>query len=293
MINLKGIMTALTTPLKANGTVDEQQMLDLIEFQIRRGVHSLLVLGGTGEYTSLTTEERRKIVDISVKAVNRRVPVIIGVLETGLGECLAFGRYCKSAGADALLVLTPFYYVGTQDSLVDFYVTLDRQVDMPILLYNIPYRTNVNLLPDTVLRLTREMRNLAGIKECAPLGQAMELLLKTGDKIHVLTGDEFAAVSLMSMGMKGAVMATANVVPEAWVRMYDLVQEGKIGEAMDMSLRYFTLFKILFSENYIGPLKYAMERVGAPGGAVVLPLAGPRPDTKEKLEAEMKKLSLI
>ena len=198
MLKLDGIMTALVTPLNSDGTVDEQALTALIDYQIAHKVHSLLLLGGTGEYTSMTMEERFRAVDITVKAVNKRVPLVVGVLETGVGECLKFCKYCKNAGADAMLVLTPFYIMGTQDALAEFYKTLDREVDMPILIYNIPYRTNVNVLPDTVVRLTKEMKNLVGIKECASMTQAMEVLLKAGDKISVLTGDEFSAVSPVS-----------------------------------------------------------------------------------------------
>ena len=294
MLDLSGIMTALVTPLKADGTVDEQALTKLIDYQIDHKVNSLLLLGGTGEYTSMTMAERLRAVDLTVKAVKGRVPLVVGVLETGIGECLNFCSYCKKAGADAMLVLTPFYIMGTQDALADFYLELDRKVDMPILIYNIPYRTNVNVLPDTVLRLSKEMKNLIGIKECASMTQAMEVLLKVGDKINVLTGDEFSAVSLMAMGVKGAVMATANVVPDAWVQMYQLVKEGKIQQAMAMSLDYFPLFKALFSENYISPLKYAMDKAGIPWGeAKLLPLLEARDDTKAWVDREMKRLGVI
>lgn len=294
MLDLSGIMTALVTPLKADGTVDEQALTKLIDYQIDHKVNSLLLLGGTGEYTSMTMAERLRAVDLTVKAVKGRVPLVVGVLETGIGECLNFCSYCKKAGADAMLVLTPFYIMGTQDALADFYLELDRKVDMPILIYNIPYRTNVNVLPDTVLRLSKEMKNLVGIKECASMTQAMEVLLKVGDKINVLTGDEFSAVSLMAMGVKGAVMATANVLPDAWVQMYQLVKEGKIQQAMAMSLDYFPLFKALFSENYISPLKYAMDKAGIPWGeAKLLPLLEARDDTKAWVDREMKRLGVI
>ncbi len=295
MMDFHGIMTALVTPFQEDGSVDEQALCALIDHQIAGGVHSLLLLGGTGEYTCMTPQERRRAVDISVKAVNRRVPLLVGVLETGIGECVSFCSYCQQAGADALLVLTPFYFVGDQDALVEFYCTVDRAVELPILIYNIPYRTNVNVLPDTVVRLTGEMKHLAGIKECAGLGQAMEVLLKAGDKISVLTGDEFSAVSLLAMGAKGAVMATANLVPDAWVRMYDLVQQGSIDQALSESLRYFPLFKALFSENYVSPLKYAMAKAGVPGGTrtLLLPLVPPKQATMDWVEAEMGKLGLV
>ena len=294
MLDLSGIMTALITPLNSDGTVDETALSQLIDYQIAHKVDSLLLLGGTGEYTSMTMAERQRAVDLTVKAIGGRVPLVVGVLETGIGECVNFCSYCKRAGADAMLVLTPFYIMGTQDALADFYLELDRKVDMPILIYNIPYRTNVNVLPDTVLRLSQEMKNLAGIKECASMTQAMEVLLKVGDKINVLTGDEFSAVSLMAMGVKGAVMATANVVPDAWVTMYRLVKEGNIQQAMAMSLDYFPLFKALFSENYISPLKYAMEQAGIPwGSAKLLPLLDAREDTKAWVLREMKRLKVV
>ena len=294
MLDLSGIMTALITPLKKDGSVDEIALAKLIAYQIDHKVNSLLLLGGTGEYTSMTMAERKRAVDLTVKAVNGRVPLVVGVLETGIGECLNFCSYCKQAGADAMLVLTPFYIMGTQDALADFYLELDRQVDMPILIYNIPYRTNVNVLPDTVLRLSKEMKNLIGIKECASMTQAMEVLIKVGDKINVLTGDEFSAVSLMAMGVKGAVMATANVVPDAWVQMYELVKAGKIQEAMAMSLDYFPLFKALFSENYISPLKYAMEQTNIPWGeAKLLPLLDAKSETKAWVDREMKRLGVL
>ena len=294
MLDLSGIMTALITPLNSDGTVDETALSQLIDYQIAHKVDSLLLLGGTGEYTSMTMAERQRAVDLTMKAIGGRVPLVVGVLETGIGECVNFCSYCKRAGADAMLVLTPFYIMGTQDALADFYLELDRKVDMPILIYNIPYRTNVNVLPDTVLRLSQEMKNLVGIKECASMTQAMEVLLKVGDKINVLTGDEFSAVSLMAMGVKGAVMATANVVPDAWVTMYRLVKEGNIQQAMAMSLDYFPLFKALFSENYISPLKYAMEQAGIPwGSAKLLPLLDAREDTKAWVLREMKRLKVV
>lgn len=294
MMKLNGIMTALVTPLREDGTVDEKALTDLIDYQIAHKVDSLLLLGGTGEYTSMTAEERMRAVDISVRAVDKRVPLLVGVLEPGLGECLKFCQYCKAAGADAMLVLTPFYIMGTQDALEEFYLTLDREVDMPLLIYNIPYRTNVNILPDTVVRLTERMKNLVGIKECAAMSQAMELLVKAGDRLDVFTGDEFSAVSLMAMGAKGAIMATANVVPDAWVTMYGLVQEGKIHQAMEMSLDYFSLFKALFSENYISPLKYAMDRAGVPWGeSKLLPLLEARDDTKAWVDRELTRLGVI
>lgn len=294
MIKLNGIMTALVTPLSTDGTVNKQQLEAVIDYQIAHKVSSLLILGGTGEYTSMTYEEKCRVIDISVKAVNKRVPVVAGVLDTGIGECLKFSKYCKKAGADALLVCTPYYFSSTQEALVEYYTTVDREVDMPILVYNIPSKTGVNVTPGTMVTLYGKMKNLVGIKECAPIGQAIELYQKLGKKINVLTGSEFAAVALMTFGFDGAVMATANVAPDAWVKMYELVQDKKINEAMNLFLTYAPLFNAIFSENYVGPLKYAMQKAGIPcGQAQLLPLIAPKPETLEMVDREMKELGLI
>ncbi len=294
MIKLNGIMTALVTPLNADGTVNEEQLINVINYQIEHRINSLLILGGTGEYTSMTFEERCKVIDISVKAADKRVPVVAGVLDTGIGECLKFSKYCKRAGVDALLVCTPYYFTSTQEALVEYYTTVDKEVDMPILVYNIPSKTGVNITPDTMVRLSEEMENLVGIKECAPIGQAIALYLKMGGKINVLTGSEFDAVALMTYGFDGAVMATANVVPDAWVKMYELVQKKKINEAMELFLKYASLFHAIFSENYVGPLKYAMEKTGIPcGQEQLLPLIAPRQETLKLVDAEMKVLEMV
>ena len=293
MIRLEGIMTALVTPMNEDGTVNEQELISLIDSQIEHKVSSLLILGGTGEYTSMTYEEKCQVIDISVRAVHKRVPVVAGVLDTGIGECLKFCKYCMQAGADALLVCTPYYFSSTQEALVEYYTTVDREVDLPILVYNIPSKTGVNVTPDTMVKLTEKMKNLAGIKECAAIGQAIELYLKVGKKINVLTGSEFAAVALMAYGFDGAVMATANVVPDAWVKMYELVKEGKVNEAMDLFLKYAPLFHAIFSENYVGPLKYAMERAGIScGQSQLLPLIAPKPETLKLVGAQMRSLGL-
>lgn len=294
MIKLNGIMTALVTPVNTDGTVNEQRLEEIIDYQIAHKVNSLLILGGTGEYTSMTFEERCRVIDVSVKAVNKRVPVVAGVLDTGIGECLKFSQYCKQAGVDALLVCTPYYFSSTQEALVDYYTMVDREIDMPILVYNIPSKTGVNITPDTMVKLYQEMKNLVGIKECAPIGQAVELYLKLGNKINILTGSEFAAVALMAMGFDGAVMATANVALDYWVKMYELVQEKKITEAMNLFLKCAPLFNAIFSENYIGPLKYAMEKAGIScGQAQLLPLIAPKQETLDLVDKEMKALGLV
>ena len=294
MIDLSGLMTAIVTPLNEDRTLNEEQLKNLIEFQLANKVHSILALGGTGEYTALMAAERRRVVDCTVKFVNGRVPVVIGNLETGIGESTAFCQYCQEAGADAVLVMTPYYVHPSQQGLIDFYMALDKAVSIPLLVYNIPYRTCVNMTADTLEYLTGAMKNLVGIKECnnSP-AQAIDMIRRVGDKINFLSGEEFLAVMLMSLGAKGAVMASANLVPEAWVRMYDAVKDHKAQEALDIMGEYTELIAAMFAETNPGPLKHGMELIGVPCGPTAIPLTPVSKPAAERLERAMKALSLI
>ena len=294
MIDLSGIMTAIVTPLNEDRTLNEEQLKNLIEFQLANKVHSILALGGTGEYTALMAAERRRVVDCTVKFVNGRVPVVIGNLETGIGESTAFCQYCQEAGADAVLVMTPYYVHPSQQGLIDFYMALDKAVSIPLLVYNIPYRTCVNMTADTLEYLTGAMKNLVGIKECnnSP-AQAIDMIRRVGDKINFLSGEEFLAVMLMSLGAKGTVMASANLVPEAWVRMYDAVKDHKAQEALDIMGEYTELIAAMFAETNPGPLKHGMELIGVPCGPTAIPLTPVSKPAAERLERAMKALSLI
>ena len=294
MIDLSGIMTAIVTPLNADRSLNEGQLHKLIDFQIDHKVQSILVLGGTGEYTALSAEVRRQTVDAAVRFVNGRIPVVIGNLETGIGESVAFTRYCADAGADAVMVMTPYYVHASQQGLIDFYMELDQSVDIPLLVYNIPYRTCVNMTADTLAYLADHMKNLAGIKECnnSP-AQAIDMIRKVGGKINFLSGEEFLSVMLMALGAKGAVMASANLIPDVWVSIHRLVTEHKTQEAMDLFGNYTELIAAMFSETNPGPLKYGMELIGVPCGSTAIPLTPVSDTAAGRMKKAMEELKLI
>lgn len=294
MKSFEGIMTALLTPLTAENRVDTAKLEKLIDFQLEHGVKGLLVLGGTGEYTALTMEAREEAVRETVRYTNGRVPVVAGVLEPGIGEAVKFAKLCKQAGADALLVLAPFYVHPTQEGIIDFFRTVDRAVDMPLLVYNIPYRTYVNVLPETVEKMVEEMPNIIGMKECSPsFGQAVELIQRVGDRISVLSGEEFLMSGEILMGAKGAVMATANLIPDVWVKLYEYAARGELQKLRDLLKRYYHLIQLLFKEINPGPLKYAMGQIGLDMGRLSIPLREPSAGLQEELDQEMKKLGLL
>lgn len=294
MKNLEGIMCALVTPLTPEGNVDSEKMEKLVEFQIEKGIHSLLVLGGTGEYSALSMEEREAAVKAAVKASAGRVPVVAGVLEPGIGECMKFCKACIEAGADALLVLTPFYIHPTQEGIYNFYKKLNDELQFPILIYNIPYKTSVNCLAPTTERILKDLPHVFGMKECCPdFSQALDDLRRFGETSCVLSGEEFLATQEMLCGAKGAIMATANLVPEVWLEIYGLVKEGKAKEAREKTYQYFDLFKMMFAEVNPGPLKYAMGLAGLDVGSTRVPLVEPSDGLKSQIKAEMIKLGII
>ncbi|MGM9662563.1 MAG: 4-hydroxy-tetrahydrodipicolinate synthase [Oscillospiraceae bacterium] len=292
--HFEGIMTALVTPLTCENTVDVPKLEKLIDFQLANGVKGLLILGGTGEYSALTMEAREQAVRETVRYTAGRVPVVAGVLEPGLGEAIKFSRLCKAAGADAILLLAPYYVHPTQDGIVDFYRAVDAAVDMPMFVYNIPYRTYVNVLPETVERMCEEMPNIIGMKECSPnFGQAVELIHRVGDRISVLSGEEFLMSGEILMGAKGAVMASANLIPDVWVKLYELAAARKADELSALLKQYYPLIKLLFKEVNPGPLKYAMKLKGLDMGCLSIPLREPSDTLKAELKAEMERIGLL
>jgi len=289
----KGIITALVTPLRENGQVDIDQFVRLINIQIKAGIGGLLILGGTGEYTALSTEVRKKVAEIAVNEVNGRIPVIIGNLEPGIGESIKFCRHIKEVGADAALVLTPFYVHPSQQGIIDFYQKIATEVDMPIMIYDIPYRTSVSVEPETYEKLAA-VKNIVGLKDCSTsLGQAIELIDKVGDKIAVLNGEDYIAVYSFIMGSPGAIVASSNLIPKEWVKIYNLTQEKKYDEAVNLHKKYYYLMKGIFTEVNPGPLKYAMNRCGLFCGKPSIPLLEPTSETKELIDNLLAKYNLL
>lgn len=289
-----GIMTALITPLDENNCVIEANLRELIRFQISNGVHSILVMGGSGEYIQMTMGERKRVIDIAADEIKGKVPLVVGILEPGLAPSIELSLYAKAAGADAILVVTPYYISPNQDGMVAYFRKIDSAVNMPMLLYNVPKRTNNTLLPATVERMVNEMPNIVGIKECTPsIAQVLELIRRVGDKIAVLSGEEFFAVSEMILGARGAVMASANVIPDVWVKLYDLIQAHKYEEAVKMNNRYFPLFQAIFAEANPGPLKEAARIRHLPAGYTSLPLGNLKESTVQMLRSTMKELGVI
>lgn len=287
---LEGILSALVTPLTKDYELDEEKLRAHVNFQIENGIRGIVMMGGTGEYAALTTAQRKRAVEVAKETAADRAPVIAGVLEPGFGECAAACKAFQECGADALLVLTPYYLSPSQEGILDYFQQVDKVVDIPIVLYNIPYRTAVNMLPETVEKIVDTTKHVIGIKECSPnLGQNIELIKRVGDRISILSGEEFLAVSVMTAGAVGGIIATTNVLPNVWVKLYELTMSGNTKEAHDMLMDYLPVFQALFKEANPGPIKYAMRLLGLNGGYACTPI--PKEPAKATRELIKKVLS--
>jgi len=287
----QGIMTALVTPMDENGLVDKQGFANVIQDQLNNNIHSLLVLGGTGEYTALNMEQRKIAIDVAINVVNGKVPVVVGLLSPGLGDNIELGKYAKQAGADSVMVVTPFYVSPTKEGFIQYYEALDKALDIPIILYNIPYKTGISMPNDVVEKIVEKISNVVAMKVCSDnMGDVIELIQTVGDKISVLCGEDYRAVSSFIAGAPGAITASSNLIPDVWVKIYDLVQQKEYDEAVELHKKFFPLMKALYREGNPGPLKAALNMIRIPVGSVSVPLLDPSPNVVEELKSKLEDL---
>jgi len=272
---IKGVYTAVVTPV-INGDVDEIAFSKLIDYQIKSGIDGLCILGGTGEYLALSKEQRRKAIEISIDLVKGKVPIISSILSPGLEDTIEMGKIAEGYGVNAVMVLTPYYVVPTQKGMIDYFKRFMKEIHIPIILYNIPSRTQVNILPETVAELVSTTSQVIGIKECTTnLGQASNLISLVGDKITVFCGEEPLLLAELIMGAKGAILASSNLFPKLFKEMFSRIQEGDIGGAKKIHFKFLPLLKPLFAETNPGPLKEALKYYGYDCGSALPPLKLP------------------
>lgn len=291
MEKVRGIYTALCTPVM-DGKVNAAAMDKLVNFVIDNGTTGLVALGGTGEYCALTNEQRIDGVKMTIAANKGRVPVVAGIIGPGLPEAIEMGNKCKELGADAIMVVTPYYVVANQQGIYDYYRQVMKNVDLPLVLYNIPYRTGVNMLPETVERLldSDDRGQIVAMKECCPnMGQVLELLSKVRERTSVLTGEEFLFYQEISCGAQGGILATSNLLPKMWADIFDLIVAGKRERAAKIVVKVTPLLRLIFAESNPGPLKDAMKMIGIDCGDPLLPLEKPGKEIVDGLARELKK----
>ncbi|QEI04741.1 4-hydroxy-tetrahydrodipicolinate synthase [Pigmentiphaga aceris] len=279
----RGIMTATPTPFTANGQIDTAAIAAHVDRMIAADADALVPLGGTGEYTSLTSAQRMTVLETSVKAADGRIPVIPGVLSPGIGNATEAGRAFMKAGANALMVVTPYYFRPTQQGIVDYFKKFSDEVDADIILYEIPYRTGVSLNYQTVAQLAAETR-VVGMKACNPdLAQQMRVAELTRNKIAILTGEEDVLPLHVAMGAVGAIISSSNLVPRQWARILKLAMDGQLTEAMALHTALRPLIDCVFAEPNPAPIKAAMELLGWGGSDVLAPMLPASAALRERL----------
>ena len=289
---LKGSIVAIVTPFK-KGKVDEKAFGDLIEWHIAQGTNAIVPCGTTGEASTLDYKEHYRVIDIAVKIVNGRVPVIAGTGANSTDETIEITEHAKKSGADAALLVTPYYNKPTQEGLYRHYKMVAEQVDIPIVLYNVPGRTAVNMLPPTVARLA-EIKNIIAIKEATgDMKQVSEVIRLCGDRMIVISGDDFTTLPLLALGGKGVISVSANVMPKEVSQMCSFWMKGQHDKARALHYKLEPLNASMFIETNPIPVKTALAMMGKIQEEFRMPLCEMAPANKEKLKKVLMDLKLL
>jgi 4-hydroxy-tetrahydrodipicolinate synthase len=288
----KGSIVAIVTPFK-KGVFDEKAYCDLIEWHIAQGTHGIVPCGTTGEASTLDFEEHYRVIEVAVKAVNKRIPVIAGTGANSTDEAVVLTRRAKELGADGALLVTPYYNKPTQEGLFRHYKAVADAVDIPIVLYNVPGRTAVNMLPVTVARLM-ECPNIVALKEATgDMKQASELLRLCGDRLTLLSGDDFTTLTMLALGGRGGISVTANVAPGDCAGMCNAWERGDIAKARELHYRLEPINNAMFIETNPIPVKTALALMGRIGEEFRLPLCEMSGANKEKLKGALQGAGII
>jgi len=288
----KGSIVAIVTPFK-KGKVDEEGFRRLIDFQIKNGTSAIVPVGTTGESATLDMEEHKRAIEIAVEAVKKRVPVIAGTGGNSTSEAIELTEYAKRIGADATLQVTPYYNKPTQEGMVQHFKAIAKAVPLAQVLYNIPGRTGVNMLPQTVARLA-ELPEIVAIKEASgSLGQMAEVVQLAGDKITLLSGDDNLTLPVLAIGGKGVISVVANIAPKDNANMVKAWEEGKTDRARKLFFKLLPLCQSMFIETNPIPVKTALALMGKIDGEMRLPLCPMAPANREKLKTALRDYGLI
>jgi 4-hydroxy-tetrahydrodipicolinate synthase len=289
---LQGAITAIVTPFK-DGKLDETAYRELVEFQIKGGIHGIVPCGTTGESATLSHEEHKRVVESCVDQVKKRVPVVAGTGSNNTAEALELTKHAQAAGADYALLITPYYNKPTQEGLYQHFKTIADNTSIPIVVYNVPSRTSVNLLPETVARLA-EFPNIAAIKEATgDLKQCAKIVELCGDKIILLSGDDFTVLPLLAIGGKGVISVVSNVVPQDMAGMCEAFAKGDLATAQKIHYKMWPLMEAMFYETNPTPAKTALKMMGKITGEVRQPLCLMSPANEDKLRQVLQKYGLI
>lgn len=282
----QGSITALITPFK-DGAVDEAAFQSFVEWQIEQGSHGLVPCGTTGESPTLTHDEHNRVVDLCVDAAAGRVPVIAGTGSNSTDEAIALTQHAKKSGADAALVVTPYYNKPTQDGLYAHYAAIHDAAQLPLIIYNIPSRSAVNMTTETMAKLG-ELPMVIGVKDASgDIARVSAMRLLLGSDFCQLSGDDAAALAVMAHGGHGCISVTANVAPRMCAQFQDLCLAGDFASALALHDRLMVLHTSMFLETSPAPVKYAASLLGMCTGDLRLPMVPVSKDSKDRIRAAL------
>lgn len=279
----------MVTPFRTDGSLDEAALVRLINWHLDQGTHGISVTGTTGEPSALTLAERERVMEVAAQAIGGRAPFVPGTGTNNLAETIHLTRVAERLGADAALVIVPYYNRPSQEGLYRYFRAVAESVQIPIIIYNIPGRTAVNMAPATMARLRRDCPNIVGVKESnKDFEHVSHVLHQCGRDFLVYSGIELLCYPMLTIGGAGHISATANILPKEVAALYDLVAEGRWQEAQDLHYHLLPLNEVLFVETNPGPLKYAMGLLGLISPTLRPPLCEPSPEHQARIRSVLK-----
>lgn len=284
---LRGILPAIPTPVHADDTVHAEAVRALLRYLLRQGVDGLVPLGGTGEYGALSRAERARMAALTVEEAGGSVPVIAGVLDPGYHDAMQAGREFAAAGVDGLLVLTPYYTNPTQAGIRDYFMRYADESPVPILIYEIPYRTRIAIAPEVLHELSRHERIL-GMKACnTDMWHFLRTVAGVDERFAVLSGEDTLFPLHVTAGARGGIVVTASLLPTAWQSVYQLASTGRAQEALALHRSLIPLMELAFAETNPGPMKSVMDLIGVEAPGMLAPLVPAAPELTARLRAEL------
>lgn len=290
----RGSGVAIVTPMHEDGAVDYEQFAELIEFQAANGTDAIIVCGTTGEASTLTHEEHLDVIKYCVETVAGRIPVVAGTGSNCTETAVYLSKEAQSAGADGLLLVSPYYNKATQKGLYAHFRAVAEAVDLPILLYNVPSRTGCNILPETVVKLCQDMENIVGVKEASGnITQIASLAALADGKVDIYSGNDDQIVPIMALGGLGVISVLANVAPAQTHEICQKFFDGDVEGSRRMQLEAIELYQALFCEVNPIPVKAALNLMGKCSGALRMPLTPMEPSNMQRLENAMKAYGIL
>ncbi len=291
-MEFRGSIVAMITPFTEDGKIDRDGVERLINFHIENGTDAILLAGTTGESATLTHDEHKELIKMGVEIANGRIPIVAGTGSNSTAEALDLTRAAREAGADAALLITPYYNKPTQKGMYLHFKKIAEEVDIPIILYNVPSRTGINLLPDTVAKLS-EIPNIVAVKEASGnLGQMVQIVSKVKEGFKLMSGDDQLLLPILSIGGTGVISVVANIIPKDMAQMIKEWEAGNVGKAREMYYKMYPLAQAMFYETNPIPVKTAAGLLGLPTGPLRLPLAPMDDVNLERMKKAMRDYGL-